>query len=126
LIVEVFREFSFEAAHLLPNVAEGHKCRRLHGHSYRLEIHVRGAVDPATGMVVDFADIESAFHPLWRQLDHHYLNELEGLANPTSENLAIWVWERLCGALPLDRVVVRETRTSGAVYRGPETQRTSQ
>ena len=120
--MDVFREFTFEAAHHLPKVPEGHKCRRLHGHSFRVEIHVRGEVSPETGMVVDFADIKAAFEPVWRRLDHHYLNEVEGLANPTSENLAIWIWERTAGSVPLSRVVVRETCTSGVEYGGPEAQ----
>lgn len=122
--MDLFRKFTFEAAHLLPNLPDGHKCRRLHGHSYQVEIHVRGDVEPHTGMVVDFADISSAFQPLWQQLDHNYLNEVDGLANPTSENLAVWIWERLAGALPLHRVVVQETCTSGVDYKGPERQRT--
>ena len=117
--MDVFREFTFEAAHLLPHVAEGHKCRRLHGHSFRVEVHVQGDVS-GTGMVMDFADIKAAFGPLWEQLDHRYLNEVDGLDNPTSENLAVWIWDRLAGALPLSRIVVRETCTSGVEYRGPE------
>jgi 6-pyruvoyltetrahydropterin/6-carboxytetrahydropterin synthase len=117
--VEIFREFTFEAAHLLPRLPEGHKCRRLHGHSYRVEIHVADDVDPSTGMVLDFAEIGTAFRPLWQKLDHNYLNDIEGLDNPTSENLAAWIWERMAGELPLSRVVVRETCTSGVVYRGP-------
>ena len=118
--MDVFREFTFEAAHRLPHVAEGHKCGRLHGHSYRLEVHVCGDVDPVSGMVMDFADIKAAFKPLEDMVDHHYLNEVEGLDNPTSENLARWVWKHLEGALPLSRIVVRETCTSGAVYRGDQ------
>lgn len=110
-----------ECAHRLPNVPEGHKCARLHGHSYRVEVHVRGDVDPATGMVVDFADISAAFEPVHRLLDHHYLNEVEGLSNPTSENLASWIWERMAGRTTLAKIVVRETCTSGVEYRGPET-----
>lgn len=117
--MDVFREFTFEAAHLLPNLPEGHKCRRLHGHSFRVEVHVRGPV-AESGMVMDFADISAAFQPLWAQLDHNYLNEVEGLANPTSENLAVWIWDRLTEHLPLSGVVVRETCNSGVDYRGPE------
>lgn len=117
--MQVFREFTFEAAHRLPNLPEGHKCRRLHGHSYRVEIHVAGDIDRHTGMVIDFADIKTAFHPYWQQLDHHYLNEVDGLDNPTAENLAVWIWERLSGDLPLHRIVVRETCTSGVEYTGP-------
>lgn len=120
--MDVFREFTFEAAHRLPNLPEGHKCRRLHGHSFRVEVHVGGSVEAESGMVLDFADIKAAFRPLWTQLDHNYLNDVEGLANPTSENLAVWIWDRLAGDLPLSRIVVRETCTSGVEYRGPEAQ----
>jgi 6-pyruvoyltetrahydropterin/6-carboxytetrahydropterin synthase len=116
--VEIFREFTFEAAHRLPRVPEGHKCARLHGHSYRLEVHVHGDVDPTLGWVIDFADIKAAVGPVVDQLDHYYLNEVPGLENPTSENLARWTWERLREALPLSAIVVRETCTSGCIYRG--------
>jgi len=116
--MEIFREFTFEAAHRLPQVPEGHKCARLHGHSYRVEIHLRGDVDPVAGWVTDFGDIKAAFRPLYDQLDHNYLNEVPGLANPTSEVLARWIWERLADALPLSAVVIRETCTSGCIYRG--------
>ncbi|UQX87642.1 6-carboxytetrahydropterin synthase QueD [Jatrophihabitans telluris] len=118
--MDIFREFSFEAAHRLPHVPEGHKCGRLHGHSYRIEVHVRGDVDPVTGMVMDFAEIKAAFRPLEDMLDHHYLNEVEGLENPTSENLAQWVWKRIEGTLPLSGIVVRETCTSGVAYHGDQ------
>jgi 6-pyruvoyl tetrahydropterin synthase/QueD family protein len=117
---EIFKEFTFEAAHRLPFVPAGHKCHRLHGHSFRAEVHVAGEVDPLTGWILDFADIKAAFKPLHDQLDHNYLNEIEGLENPTSENLAAWIWLRLEGVLPgVSRVVVRETCTSGCVYTGP-------
>jgi 6-pyruvoyltetrahydropterin/6-carboxytetrahydropterin synthase len=117
--MEIYKEFSFEAAHLLPNTPEGHKCRRLHGHSYRVEVHVRGEPDTHSGWICDFEDLRQAFAPLHAQLDHNYLNEVEGLANPTSELLARWIWSRLRPALPnLSRVVVKETCTSGCVYAG--------
>ncbi len=119
--MELFKEFTFEAAHRLPNVPAGHKCSRLHGHSFRVELHVRGEVDPLTGWVMDFGDIKQAFQPLYDCLDHYYLNEIEGLENPTSENLATWIWVRLRPNLPsLSRVVVRETCTSGCVYAGED------
>jgi 6-pyruvoyltetrahydropterin/6-carboxytetrahydropterin synthase len=117
--MELFRTITFEAAHHLPNVAAGHKCRRLHGHSYRVEVRVGGDVDPSTGMVMDFADIARACEPVRDRLDHYYLNEIDGLDNPTSENLARWIWDRLVPSLPLVSIVVRETCTSGAEYRGP-------
>ena len=117
--MDIFKEFHFEAAHRLPHVPPGHKCERLHGHSFRVEIHVRGPVVEPTGWVMDFAAIKVAFTPLHERLDHHYLNEIEGLENPTSENLARWIWDRLRPRLPeLARVVIRETCTSGCVYEG--------
>jgi len=119
--MHIFKVFTLEAAHRLPNVPEGHKCSRLHGHSFRVELHVEGSVDAHTGWVMDFADIKSAFAPLYDQLDHHYLNDIDGLENPTSENLARWIFQRLQPALPgLDQVVVHETCTSGASYRASD------
>lgn len=119
--MEVFKEFKFEAAHLLPNVAPDHKCRRLHGHSFRVGIHVKGSVGTETGWILDFADIQAAFEPLFKELDHHYLNEIEGLSNPTSENLAIWIWRRLRSTLlGLSKVVVRETCNAGCIYEGDD------
>jgi len=117
--MEIFKVFTIEAAHRLPHVPEGHKCGRLHGHSFQIEIHVDGPVDPHMGWVVDFADIKSAFRPLEDELDHRYLNEIEGLENPTSENLGRWIWDRLKPKLPLlSCVLVRETCTSGCIYSG--------
>jgi 6-pyruvoyltetrahydropterin/6-carboxytetrahydropterin synthase len=117
--MELFCELRFEAAHRLPNVAAGHKCARLHGHSYRVEVRVDGPVDEASGMVMDFAEIKSAFAPLHAQLDHYYLNEIEDLENPTSENLARWIWARLESSIPyLSEVLIRETCTSGCRYTG--------
>jgi len=120
--MELFKEFTFEAAHRLPNVAPDHKCARLHGHSYRVTIHITGDVDQGTGMVTDFANVTAAFKPICEKyLDHFFLNEVEGLENPTSENLARWIWRRLLPALPLlSAVQVRETCTSGVIYRGEE------
>lgn len=119
--MDIFKEFTFESAHRLPNVARDHKCARLHGHSFRCEVHVSGKVDATTGWVVDFADIKRAFEPIHSVLDHNFLNEVEGLANPTSENLARWIWQRLHTALPgLSAVIVRETCTSGCIYRGED------
>ena len=117
--MEIFKEFSFEAAHRLPNVPEGHKCARLHGHSFQVRITVKGPVGDATGWVMDFADISAAFKPIRKQLDHYYLNDITGLENPTSENIARWIWQRLQPELPLlSCVEIRETCTSACVYRG--------
>jgi 6-pyruvoyltetrahydropterin/6-carboxytetrahydropterin synthase len=119
--MEIFREFTFESAHRLPHVPAGHKCGRLHGHSYRVEVHVSGPVVPEDGWVMDFGDIKKAFEPLQEALDHRYLNELDGLDNPTSEVLARWIWRRLRPSLPkLHLIQVRETCTSGCIYRGED------
>jgi 6-pyruvoyltetrahydropterin/6-carboxytetrahydropterin synthase len=117
-LMEIFQEFTFEAAHRLPNVPDGHKCARLHGHSYRIEVHVSGEVDPVMGWLLDFAEIKAAVKPVIGRLDHYYLNEVPGLDNPTSEQLAKWIWNQLDARLPLSAVMVRETCTSGCVYRG--------
>ncbi len=117
--MEIFKEFTFEAAHRLPRVPPGHKCGRLHGHSYRAAVHIKGEPHPDHGWVVDFAEIRVAWDPLRHQPDQNYLNEVEGLDNTTRENIALWIWERLADCLPLAAVAVSETCTSGVIYRGP-------
>lgn len=118
-VAEIFKEFTFEAAHRLPHVPDGHKCGRLHGHSFRVALHVSGPVDPGSGWLMDFGDLKDAFHPLYDRLDHNYLNDIDGLENPTSENIARWIWINLKPLVPqLIEVVVRETCTCGAIYRG--------
>lgn len=117
--MEIYKTFSVEAAHWLPNVPEGHKCRRMHGHSFHIDIWLQGEVDEKIGWLMDFADLKRTFAPLFEQLDHNCLNDVPGLENPTSENLARWIWRRLRPALPmLSKVVIRETCTSGCVYTG--------
>ena len=119
--MEIFKSFRFEAAHRLPNVPPGHKCEKLHGHSYRIEVHVRGSVGAETGWVIDFADIENAFRPIFEQLDHTVLNDIDELSNPTSENIAAWIWRKLRRSVPgLAKLVVHETDTSGCVYEGQD------
>jgi 6-pyruvoyltetrahydropterin/6-carboxytetrahydropterin synthase len=117
--MDIFKTFTIEAAHRLPNVPPGHKCARLHGHSFGIELHVSGDPGADSGWVMDFGDIKAAFRPLYDQLDHRYLNDIDGLDNPTSEHVARWIWARLQPSLPgLSAIVVRETCTSGCVYRG--------
>jgi len=117
--MEIFRSFTFEAAHLLPNVPVDHKCRRLHGHSFHVSVRVAGPVGPDSGWVMDFADIKAACAPIHEALDHRFLNEIPGLENPTSEHIARWIWGRLAPTLPgLTAIEVRETCTSGCLYRG--------
>ena len=124
--MRIFKNFTFEAAHRLPNVPDGHKCARLHGHSFRVRVVVDGPVDPATGWVMDFADLDAAARPLRDRLDHRYLNDVAGLENPTSEVLARWIWQALAPSLPLLAAVeVRETCTSGCIYTGDDETRSA-
>jgi 6-pyruvoyltetrahydropterin/6-carboxytetrahydropterin synthase len=117
--MELRKSFQFEAAHLLPLLPKNHKCRRLHGHSFQVELVVMGELDPKLGWVMDYADISAAFKPTWEKLDHYYLNEIPGLENPTSENVAVWIWGKLKPKLPLlTEVIVAETCTARCVYRG--------
>ena len=115
----LYKEFSFDSAHRLPNVPAGHKCANLHGHTFGVRIEVTGPVDPHTGWVIDFGDIKKVLKPLIDQLDHCYLNDIAGLENPTSEVLAKWLWDKVKPQLPLlSAVWVRETCTAGCLYRG--------
>lgn len=117
--MELRKTFQFEAAHLLPLLPKSHKCRRLHGHSFKVDIVVAGECDPKLGWLMDYAEITRAFKPVWKKLDHHYLNEIQGLENPTSECVAVWIWKRLKRKLPLlTEVVVAETCNAQCVYRG--------
>ena len=119
--MDLFKVFQIEAAHRLPNVPADHKCARLHGHSFRIEVHITGEVGEESGWVQDFADVKAAFQPIYARLDHNYLNEIPGLENPTSEHLAAWIWKELKPALPLlSKLVVQETCTSGVIYQGPD------
>jgi 6-pyruvoyltetrahydropterin/6-carboxytetrahydropterin synthase len=118
-VVELVKDFRFEAAHYLPNVPEAHKCRRMHGHSFRGEVAVRGPVDPRSGWLIDFADLKRAVDPVVARLDHYLLNEVEGLENPTSEHIAVWIWNRIEPTLPLlYRVTIEETCTTRCHYYG--------
>ena len=117
--MEIYKEFTLEAAHYLPALPEGHKCRRLHGHSFRVQVWVAGEVDREQGWIMDFADIAACFQPILDMLDHRLLNEVPGLENPTSENIARWIWQRLRPRLPaLCSITVCETCTTGCRYRG--------
>jgi 6-pyruvoyltetrahydropterin/6-carboxytetrahydropterin synthase len=117
--MELRKTFQIEAAHRLPNVPTGHKCARLHGHSWRIEVAIEGPVGNDTGWVMDYADLKAAFQPIHDRIDHNYLNEIPGLENPTSERLAVWLWNELKPRLPLlIELVIAETCTSRCVYRG--------
>ena len=117
--MEIYKSFRFEAAHRLPNLPPEHKCSRLHGHSFEVEIYVTGKIDAHNGWVMDFDVIKKTFRPIYDQLDHYYLNEIEGLENPTSENIARWIWRKLKTKLPqLNKIIILETCNAGCVYCG--------
>lgn len=115
----IFKDFTFDSAHFLPNVPEDHKCRRMHGHTYRLRLYVKGELDPTLGWVMDFADIKAAWKTIEDRLDHHCLNDIPGLENPTAEHIAAWIWERLRPQLPLlHKLELWESPTAGVVFEG--------
>lgn len=117
--MRLVKTFRFEAAHSLPTFPEGHKCRRLHGHSFRFDVIVEGDVDPAKGFLIDYGEIKKVCDPIVRELDHYHLNEIVGLENPTSEMVAWWLWQRIKPVLPmLDEIIVYETCTSACHFRG--------
>ena len=120
--MELFLKFSINAARRLPKLPPEHVCSRLHGHTFDIEIHIDGVIDPATGWVIDFAELDGPVAQIKQDLEHRYLNEVPGLDNPTSENLALWIWQRIDPMIPgLARIVVMEGRDRGCTYRGPET-----
>jgi 6-pyruvoyltetrahydropterin/6-carboxytetrahydropterin synthase len=120
--IELSKTFGFEAAHFLPNVPAGHKCKRMHGHSFRFAVYLKGEIDSHTGWLMDFSELKSIVKPIIDEhLDHFVLNEVPGLENPTSENIAIWLWNQIKPKLPLlDKITLYETCTSSCVYRGPK------
>lgn len=117
-MTEIFQEFGFEAAHRLPHVSEGHPCGRLHGHSYRVRLTLRGELDPVLGWVRDYGEVMAVVEPVRAELDHHYLNEIDGLDNPTAEIIAAWLFDRLAPDLPeLVELTLRETPDTGVTIR---------
>lgn len=117
--VRLIRSYNFEAAHQLPHVPSGHKCARVHGHSFGVEVVVQGTVDQTLGWCIDYGDIDAIWQPLYQAFDHHFLNEIPGLENPTSENLARFIWDYFKERLPsLVRVIVTETPDARCEYEG--------
>ncbi len=118
--MEIFKQFTFDSAHFLPNVPPGHKCREMHGHTYRLVVYIEGNLDKDLGWVMDFAVVKKVIDPIVKRLDHHLLNNIEGLENPTCEMIAVWLWDQIKPDIPLlKRIELHETPTSGVVYTGP-------
>jgi len=117
--VRLIRSYHFEAAHQLPNVPPGHKCAQIHGHSFGVDVVVHGPVDPTLGWCIDYGEIDALWEPLYQAFDHHFLNEIPGLENPTSENLARYIWDYFKERVPgLERIVVMETRDARCEYEG--------
>jgi len=119
MVCRLTKVFFFEAAHMLPRVPPTHKCARMHGHSYRIEVSVEGEVDPELGWLYDHGLISEAMDPICDELDHRCLNDIPDLENPTAENLAAYLWRRLLPVCPgLCEIVVEETPRARCIYRG--------
>lgn len=117
--MQIFKEFTFDSAHFLPNVPVDHKCKNMHGHTYRLKVYIEGELDKNLGWVIDFTDLKKHINPIINQLDHHTLNDISGLENPTCELIAVWLWDRIKPNIPmLCKIELNETPTSGAIYEG--------
>jgi len=117
--MEIYKEFSFDSAHFLPNVPDGHKCKNMHGHTYKLKVFVQGELDPHYGWIMDYKELKDAIAPMIDQLDHKLINDIDGLQNPTAENITIWIWNHLQPLVPqLSRIELYETPTTGVIYNG--------
>ncbi len=117
--MEVFKEYSFDSAHMLPHVPPDHKCARIHGHTFMVSIHVQDDLKADYGWIMDYADISAVVRPIIAILDHQYLNDITGLDNPTSENIARWIWDKVADKLPgICKVMVKENPTTGCIYTG--------
>ena len=117
--MQIFKQFTFDSAHFLPNVPEGHKCKEIHGHTYHLTVYLDGDLDEKLGWVIDFTDVKNVIDPIIKSIDHQFLNNISGLENPTSEVMAIWLWNKIKPELPqLSKIELNETPTSGVIYEG--------
>jgi 6-pyruvoyltetrahydropterin/6-carboxytetrahydropterin synthase len=117
--MQIFKQFTFDSAHFLPNVPVGHKCKEIHGHTYHLTVYLDGDLDEKLGWVIDFTDVKNVIDPIIKSIDHQFLNNIHGLENPTSEVMAIWLWNKIKPELPqLSKIELNETPTSGVIYKG--------
>ena len=115
----VYKKFNIESARSIPNLPKTHPCHHIHGHSFKIIISVKGPVNKQNGFVTDFQDIDDAFSPFKKELDHSYLNDIEGLQNPTSENICIWIWNKIQSSLPnIYKIEIKETDSTGCIYKG--------
>src|SRR5262245_22653904 len=121
--MEIYREFSFDAAHYLPMLPEGHKCNEMHGHTYHLKVYIKGNLNPTPGWVMDFKEMKNKINTVIDEVDHKTLNKLPGLENPTAENIILWFWQKLKPLLPdLSRIELKETASTGVIYSGEDNQ----
>lgn len=117
--MEIYKDFSFDSAHFLPYVPDGHKCKNMHGHTYKIRVFIKGTPDPKLGWIMDFKELKDKVNPLIDQMDHKLINDIEGLENPTAENITIWFWHHLKPLLSnLSRIELYETPTTGVIYSG--------
>jgi len=117
--MEIYKDFSFDSAHFLPYVPDGHKCKNMHGHTYKLRVFVQGKPDPKLGWIMDFKELKDIVNPLIEQLDHRLINDIPGLDNPTAENITVWIWDRIKPLLRnLSKIELYETPTTGVIYAG--------
>jgi 6-pyruvoyltetrahydropterin/6-carboxytetrahydropterin synthase len=119
--MRIYKEFTFEAAHFLPSAPEGHPNARIHGHSFRVRITVDGEPDSETGLLIHFDDLKTALDDLRGTLDHNFLNNIEGLENPTLELISKWLWDQLHNRVPglAEIALSRDTCHEGCIYTGP-------
>ena len=117
--MEIYKEFSFDSAHFLPNVPDGHKCKQMHGHTYRLRVVLKGETDAHLGWIMDFKELKDAVAPVIDKLDHKLINDIRDLENPTAENITVWIWKQIRPLLPqLSRIELYETPTTGVIFDG--------
>lgn len=117
--MKIFKDFTFDSAHFLPNVPDGHKCKNMHGHTYRLTVFFEGELVDDLGWVVDFAEVKNVINPIIKEIDHKVMNDIKGLENPTCERIAIWFWDKIKPEMPqLCQIKLNETPTSGVIYEG--------
>jgi len=117
--MQIFKQFTFDSAHFLPYVPDGHKCKEIHGHTYYMTVYIEGNLDKKLDWIMDFTEIKGVIKPIIESIDHKLLNNLSGLENPTCEVLVMWLWNKIKPKIPLlTKIILNETPTSGTVYEG--------
>ena len=119
--MKIFRTYIFHSARYIPTLDENHPCSKMHGHTFKMAVEINGPIDKKIGFVMDFYDIDKIVNNhIIKFIDHKILNEIDGLSNPSSEYLAIWIWEKLKPHLPLlSTITISEEHGTGMIYKGP-------